>query len=78
MAQSPIHTTVFSATGGKAIVAGTPFDCCRAVNCATAGASTVTFADDSVVSYYFVQGNNPIQIKLVAGGGAAAGLVALY
>ncbi len=78
MAQSPEKRNIASASGGKAIVADVSFDGCRAVNCATAGSSTVTWIDGSSTTYYFTQGINPIQITLVASGGAASGLVALY
>jgi hypothetical protein len=73
-----VNKNINSATKGVAIVADTPFSPCIAVNCATAGASTVTWLDDTTSSLYFIQGYNPVQIKNVAGGGAAAGLVALY
>ena len=78
MAQSPVKRSVNSATGGRAIADSTTFDGCIAVNCATAGALTVTWLDGSTSSYYFTQGNNAIQITKVGTGAAAAGLIALY
>jgi hypothetical protein len=70
---------VRSATGGKLITPGTPFNVCRAVNCAAEGAGTVTWADGSSTTYFFTAGTtNPIQITNVAGGGAHGTLVALY
>lgn len=78
MAQSHVNRNINSAVAGKAITPNTPFDPCIAVNCATAGASTVTWLDDSTSSYYFVQGINPIQIKNIASGGDSSGFVALY
>lgn len=51
---------------------------CAAINCATAGALTVTWLDDSTSSYYFVQGTNVLQVTKVGVGAAAAGLIALY
>ena len=78
MAQSPVRTAVHTGMGGKLITAGTPFDCCRAVNCGVAGSATVTWADDSVTTRYFTLGDNACQIKLVAAGGVADILVAVY
>jgi hypothetical protein len=73
-----VNKNLNTATKGVAIVADTPFAPCVAVNCGTAGISTVTWLDDSTSTYYFGLGINPIQIKLVASGGAASDLVALY
>lgn len=79
MAQSPIvHKNLNTATKGVAIADSVAFPQCVAVNAATAGSLTVTWPDDSTTAYYFVQGLNPIQIKMVGAGAAAAGLVALY
>ena len=67
------------ATGGKDIVLGTPFNCCIAVNCGTAGTNTVTWADGSTSLFTFIVGSaNPCQITNVAADGAADDLVALY
>lgn len=69
---------VNGATKGVAIADSVAFAQCAAVNCATAGALTVTWPDATTSSYYFVQGNNVIQITKVGTGAAAAGLIALY
>lgn len=73
-----VNRNQHSATKGVAIADSTAFMPCIAVNCATAGALTVTWLDGSTSSYYFVQGINPIQIQQVGTGAAAAGLIALY
>lgn len=78
MAQSPVNRNTNSAVKGIAITPDTAFDPCIAVNCTTAGASTVTWLDGSTSSYYFVQGINPIQITNIASGGGASGFIALY
>lgn len=75
---SHVHRQTNSATKGVAIADSTAFMPCVAVNAAVAGALTVTWLDDSTSSYYFTQGVNPIQIKQVGTGAAAAGLIALY
>ncbi len=77
MAQSPVRAATHTATGGKNITVGTPFDSCRAVSCGTAGLSVVDWADGSQSNYYFVLGPNPVQITNVVSG-AAANLSALY
>ena len=79
MAQQPVKRSLNSATKGIAIADSTAFKGCIAVNCATAGALTVTWLDETTTSsYYFTQGVNPIQITKVGAGAAAAGLIALY
>jgi len=79
MAQSPVNRNINTAVAGVAITPGTPFDPCTAVNCAVAGASTVTWLDGSTSSVYFVQGSaNPFQITNIAAGGDSSGFVALY
>jgi hypothetical protein len=77
---SRINKSLNGAVKGVAIADSTEFPPCAAVNCATAGALTVTWLDDSTSSYYFSQGTsgNVIQIKMVGTGAAAAGLIALY
>lgn len=78
MTQS-IKTQIYPGTGGKVITPDTPFNLCRAVNCATAGLATVTFQDGSVAPVYLVQGWNPCSITNVASADlAAADLVAIY
>lgn len=74
-----VNKSINTAAKGVAIADNTEFAPCVAVNCATAGALTVTWLDDSTSSFYFVVGsNNPCQIKKVGAGAAAAGLIALY
>ncbi len=73
-----VNKSLNSATKGVAIADSTAFQPCVAVNAAVAGALTVTWLDDTTSSYYFVLGVNPIQIKMVGAGAAAASLVALY
>lgn len=78
MVQYSPSRNINSATKGVAIADSTSFAPCIAVNCATAGALTVTWLDDATSSFYFSQGINPIQITKVGAGAAAAGLIALY
>lgn len=79
MAQSPlVWKNLNTATKGVAIADSTAFPQCVAVNAAIAGSLTVTWPDDTTTAFYFVQGINPIQIKMVGAGAAAAGLIALF
>lgn len=78
MAQHPINRNLNSASKGVAITDNADFSPCVAVNAATAGSLTVTWLDGATSAYFFVQGVNPIQIKRVGTGAAAAGLIALY
>jgi hypothetical protein len=51
---------------------------CVAVNASTAGSVNVVWLDGTTTTYYFKQGDNPVQIQQCGTGGAALGLVALY
>ncbi len=73
-----VNKTTHSATKGVAIADSTDFQPCFAVNCASAGALTVTWLDNTTSSYYFTLGINYVQIQRVGAGAAAAGLIALY
>lgn len=75
---SNINKSLNTSTKGVAVTPDTPFAPCFAVNAAVAGASTVTWLDGTTSSYYFVVGNNPIQIQNIASGGTSSGFVALY
>lgn len=78
MAQSPVNRNVNGPVAGRVITPDTPFNACVGVNCAVAGASTVTWLDGSTSSFYFVVGNNALQITNIASGGASSGFIALY
>jgi len=73
-----LRRSTHTAEKGVAITPGTPFSPCRAVNCGSAGASTVTWPDGSTSSYYFVLGTNILSITNIASGGAGSDFVALY
>lgn len=68
------------ATKAVAIVADTPFDCCRAIWCGSAGAATITCADGTIATLFPLQvGLNPVGATLVASAGiVASNLWALY
>jgi hypothetical protein len=69
-----------SPSDGLEITPGTPFPACVAVNCASAGSGTVTWAGTGrTTTFYFTLGNNALQITNVSADGLTAdGLVALY
>ena len=78
MTQYPVSRNINPPSKGIAITPDTPFDPCNGVNCATAGASTVTWLDGTTSTFYFVQGTNALQITNIASGGDSSGFVALY